>query len=255
MRENCRARQPPLSRIQRWGEAFAEAEKDANAATNENDRQMILLDSVSASSLNSMHEGMNYLAKPTGPQERWIRHGSFQSVLIWILAVGVVVIGGACSKQTSKSPEAIKPAGIKMERAGRLQNGAEWRATATVGDAASSARNLAATIDGRPVVVPPVAFDGLPAWNDSLVIQFAESGADVFLMLADGRGPSGWLAKFLIRENRAVERELTIADGEPVLMRFSTGEQVVHGTIPREELEKHRQEHSSPQPKTQPTKL
>ena len=187
--------------------------------------------------------------------KRWIRHGSIQSVLIWILAAGAVTIGGACSKQPSKSGNDIKPSAIKMERAGRFQNGAEWRATATVGDANSSARVLAATIGGQSLEVPPGAFDGLPVWDESLVIQFAEAGTDVFLMLGDGRGPSGWLAKYLIRENRIFERELTIAGAEPVILSFPAPGKVTHGTIPPEELEKHRQEKSSPQPKTQPTKL
>lgn len=187
--------------------------------------------------------------------ERWLRHGSLQGVLIWILAAGAVVIGGACSKQRSESPEAIKPPGIKMERAGRFQNGAEWRAMATVGDASPAARSFSVTIDRRSVEIPPGAFDGLPAWDESLVIQFAEAGADIFLMLGDGSGPSGWLAKYLIRENRIMERELTIAAGEPVILSFPAAGQVTHGTIPPEELEKHRHQKPSSQPKTPPTKL
>ncbi len=187
--------------------------------------------------------------------KRWIRHGSLQSVLISILAAGAVVIGGACSKQPSKSANEIKPAGVRMERAGRFQTGAEWRATATTGDAATAVQSVAATIGGRALDIPTGAFDGLPKWDESLVIQFAEAGADVFLMLADGRGSSGWLAKFLIRENRIIERELTIAAGEPVIMSFQAPGQVMHGAIPPEELEKHRRQNSSPQTKPQPTNL
>lgn len=194
---------------------------------------------------------MNIERKSETSPKRFIQTANAARWLVLMLIGG---LASGCSRPNA-IPTVPHPPSVSIVRSGRLQNGVEWRATATIGGNAVSTRNLSATLDAQNVEIPAGAFDGIPAWDESLVIQFAESGADVFLMLADGRGPSGWLAKFLIHDNRIIERELTITDGEPVLVRYSTDDQVTYRTIPPGELDKHRQQNSSQPPKTQPTNL
>lgn len=174
----------------------------------------------------------------------WLDNGLAQTALLaastFTLCAGLFV---GCSRvDTPESKPESKPTTEAVVHERKLPSGnacrVELRGPIITHGIASALQELRISITNRDVHVPAEAFSDLTNVNIRQGVEFAEFAGDTFLLMCGGADGIAWHAKFAIRSNRVVERELIRESGTPETTPYGPPLEIRYGVVPPAELER-----------------
>ncbi len=164
-------------------------------------------------------------------------------------ALYAVLFVGCSRVATPESKPESKPTTEAVVHERKLPSGnvcrVELRGPISPHGIASALQELRISITNRDVHVPAEAFADLTNINLRQGVEFAEFAGDTFLLMCGGADGMAWRAKFAIRSNRVIERELTRESGTPETTPYGPPLEIRYGVVPPAELERVR--NSKPQ--------